>query len=259
MPTEFFAAFLVSLHPALVLAAALGGLVRGFTGFGFAMIFMPIAASVVAPPLALAIIFVIDCPFALILGARAARRAEIGSVVSLLAAASLTLPIGLALLTGLDPVLTRWLIASAILLALALLASGWRYRGRPGLRLTLGVGSVSGLFNGFASLGGMPLALFWLSSQTKRPIDMRADMQTYFGLSTLVSMALLGFKGLLGREALLAGLALMPIYGLGLWLGTLGFSRASEATFRRIAYAIILIAALIGMPAFDGVLRGRAG
>ncbi|CAN1533975.1 COG0730 Predicted permeases [Rhabdaerophilaceae bacterium] len=239
----------------LLFAGLLGGLVRGFTGFGFAMIFMPIASTVLAPSLALAVIFLIDCPFALVLGAMAARRADLRGVATLLAAASLMLPVGLWLLISLDPQVMRWIICGLILAALALLMSGWRYQGKPSLPLTLGVGSVSGLFSGMASLGGMPLALFWLSSQTKSPADMRTDMQAYFGLSTLVSLGFLAWSGLLSWKALMLAIVLMPIYGLALWLGTHGFHIASEATFRRIAYGIILLAAVSGLPLLDGILR----
>jgi uncharacterized protein len=238
----------------LALAALLGGLVRGFTGFGFAMIFMPIASGVVSPAFALALIFILDAPFSLALGARAMPRADKRAVSMLLLAASLCLPVGLWLLVSLDQVVMRWLISALILSALVLLASGWRYRGKPGLHLTLSVGAMSGLFNGLASLGGMPLALFWLSSQTRRPAEIRTDMQAYFALSTLVSMTIIGFKGLLSVKALLTTLPLIPIYGAALWVGTCGFHVASEQTFRRVAYVIILLAALIGLPLWDGLL-----
>lgn len=241
--------------PTLLLATLLGGLVRGFTGFGFAMIFMPIASSVVPPPLALPLIFLIDCPFALVLGARATRHADVRSVLTLLVAAACFLPVGLWLLTTLDAQVMRWIISGLILGALAMLASGWRYHGKPGMHLTLGVGSFSGLFNGMASLGGMPLALFWLSSQTRKPVEIRADMQSYFGFSTVVSMSILALKGLLSLKALLIACLLMPLYGCGLIIGTRGFHVASETTFRRIAYAVIFLAAVLSLPILDGVIR----
>lgn len=239
----------------LLLAATIGGLVRGFTGFGFAMVFMPIAASVVAPPLALAIIFFIDMPFALVLGARALPKADWRNVVLLIAAAACFFPVGLYLLTTLDPLATRWTISAIVLAAVVLLASGWRYRGKPGPPLTLAVGSVSGLFNGLASLSGLPIAVFWLSSQTKKPIEIRHDMQAYFGLSTLVSTAIMASRGLLTLEALKLALWLAPAYGLMMFIGTRGFHLSSEATFRRVAYLIILLAAVLGAPALDRFVR----
>ena len=236
----------------LALAAALGGLTRGFTGFGFAMVFMPLAATIVPPPVAVALIWVMDAPFALVLGWRARARADRKSVATLLFAATLVLPLGLFLLTALPATAMRWVLSGVILAALAALVSGWRYGGTPGTRLTLAVGSMSGLFSGLASLGGLPIALFWLSDRTKRAADMRADIQLYFGLATFVSGAMLLAKGLFPLSVLIGGLWLMPIYGAALWLGSRGFHLASEVTFRRIAYGLIFAAAVMAVPVFDG-------
>ncbi|MBY0612662.1 MAG: sulfite exporter TauE/SafE family protein [Beijerinckiaceae bacterium] len=250
-----FASFSFEICAIVALAAAIGGLTRGFTGFGFAMIFMPIASSVLSPKEALATIWVIDAPFALLLGWKAFRTADRRGVISLLAASSLVFPLGLALLVHVDPVVVRWLISLTIMALVAVLASGWRYHGKPGLPLTLGVGALSGLFGGMASLSGMPLALFWLSSQAKRPVDMRADMQSYFGLSTVVSGVILAWNGVLTVNTALLGLAMMPVYGAMLYAGTHGFRVASPVTFRRAAYSVILLAAVLSLPALDSLLR----
>ena len=243
------------IYVVVAIAAAMGGLTRGFTGFGFAMVFMPIASSVLAPKEALATIWVIDAPFALFLGWRALPKADRSGVFSLLLASSIMFPVGLYCLIHLDPVPVRWIISTLIVILVAVLASGWRYHGSPNLALTLGVGSVSGLFGGLASLSGMPLALFWLSSQARRPIDIRADMQSFFGLSTLVSGAILVSNDVMTKEAVMLGLIMMPIYGGMLYAGTHGFRIASEGTFRRVAYTVIFLAAMISLPIFDSVLR----
>ncbi|WP_284177647.1 sulfite exporter TauE/SafE family protein [Rhabdaerophilum sp. SD176] len=239
----------------VALGAALGGLTRGFTGFGFAMIFMPLAASVLPPHVALAVIWAIDAPFALVLGLRAYRAADKKGVLTLLAAAALMFPVGLYALIHVDALVIRWIISGLVMAAVVILASGWRYHGRPGLPLTLSVGSLSGLFNGLASLSGLPLALFWLSSQNRQPAEIRADMQTYFLFSTFVSGAILGYRGILTVETLLIALSVMPAYGAMLYLGTRGYHMASEATFRRIAYAIVALAAILSLPALDGWIR----
>jgi hypothetical protein len=48
-----------------------------------------------------------------------------------------------------------------------------------------------------------------------------------------------------------------PIYGLGVWFGASLFGKASETMFRTICYALIAAAVIVGLPALDGVLRGR--
>lgn len=235
----------------LVAATLLGGLVRGFTGFGFAMVFMPLASMVVGPVAALGLIWFIDLPFALPLAARSAKQAEWGEVVPLLIAATVTLPLGVALLVWLDRETMRWLLAVLVLLAVALLSSGWRYQGKPGVPLSLGVGAASGLCSGLASIGGMPLAVFWLSAQRNDRHKTRANMQTYFGLSTIVTGTTLWLAGILTLPAFLMAVPLFAVYGVGLLAGTHGFRIASEITFRRIAYLVIFASAVISLPLWD--------
>jgi hypothetical protein len=238
----------------LALATALGGLVRGFTGFGFAMVFMPLASIVLGPVAALGLIWVIDAPFALPLAVRAAKRTEWREVVPLLVAATLTLPLGIALLVWLDRETMRWVLALLVLAAVALMASGWRYHGRPGIPLSLGVGALSGLCNGLASIGGMPLAVFWLGAQRNDRHKTRANLQSYFGLGTVISGTILTIKGIITMASLVMALPLFAIYGAGLWLGTHAFGLASEQTFRRIAYLVILTSALTSLPLWDGLI-----
>lgn len=250
----FFPNLTASGIATLLGATLLGGLVRGFTGFGFAMVFMPLASLVLGPVAALGLIWVIDAPFAFPIAAHAAKRAEWREVLPLLVAASLSLPAGIALLTWLDPLTMRWLLAGLVLGAVALLGSGWRYHGRPGIPLSLGVGTLSGLCNGLASIGGMPLAVFWLGAQRNDRHKTRANMQTYFGLSTSISGTVLFLKGIITLASLLMALPLFAVYGVGLWIGTHGFRLASEETFRRIAYGVIFLSALVSLPLWDGLI-----
>jgi uncharacterized membrane protein YfcA len=148
----------------------------------------------------------------------------------------------------------RWLLAVLVLVAVALMASGWRYHGRPTVPLSLGVGALSGLFNGMASIGGMPLAVFWLGAQRNDRHKTRANMQAFFGVSTLISGTVLWWKGILTGGALMMAVPLFAIYGVGLWAGTHGFRLASEQTFRRGAYLVIFLSALISLPLWDAVI-----
>lgn len=238
----------------LFAATLLGGLVRGFTGFGFAMVFMPLASIVLGPVAALGLIFCIDLPYALPLAARSARNAEWREVLPLLATATLALPAGIWLLIWLDRETMRWILAGLVLSAVALMASGWRYHGRPGIPLSLGVGVLSGLFNGMASIGGMPLAVFWLGAQRNDRHKTRANLQTFFGLSTVISGVTLWLSGILTTKAALMALPLFAVYGAGMWAGTHGFRLASETTFRRIAYFVIFMSALVSLPLWDGLI-----
>jgi uncharacterized membrane protein YfcA len=251
----FLSALFPGIDPAgvsvLLAATLLGGLVRGFTGFGFAMVFMPLASVVLGPVAALGLIWFIDLPFALPIAARSAKQAEWREILPLLLTATLALPAGIWLLTWLDRETMRWILAGLVLTAVALMASGWRYHGRPTIPLSLGVGALSGLFNGMASIGGMPLAIFWLGAQRNDRHKSRANLQTFFGVSTIISGAVLWYKGILTWQAMLTAVPLFAVYGIGLWGGIHGFRRSSEEGFRRIAYLVIFLSAFISLPLWD--------
>ncbi len=238
----------------LLAATLLGGLVRGFTGFGVALVFMPLASVILGPVAALGLIWFIDLPFALPIAARSAKTAEWREILPLLLTATLALPAGIWLLIWLDRETMRWVLALLVLTAVALMASGWRYHGRPTIPLSLGVGALSGLFNGMASIGGMPLAVFWLGAQRNDRHKTRANMQAFFGVSTLISGTVLWWKGILTGGALMMAVPLFAIYGVGLWAGTHGFRLASEQTFRRGAYLVIFLSALVSLPLWDAVI-----
>ncbi|WP_249225503.1 hypothetical protein [Tardiphaga alba] len=53
------------------------------------------------------------------------------------------------------------------------------------------------------------------------------------------------------------GLAVItgPLFGLGLWLGSKLFGKASDELFRKICYTLIAISALVSLPLFDGMIR----
>ena len=236
-------------------AAFLGGLVRGFTGFGFAMVFVPLATLATGPVMAVGLVFIIDAPFAIPLAARSVRKARWREIMPLLVGSTLLLPVGAALLTRLDPTTVRWVVACLILAGVTGLALGWRYAAAPSVPHSLATGGLSGLANGIAGIGGMPLALFWLAGQHNDATQTRHNLLAYFAVNTVLSLAILTWSGVLTTGILRGGLPLLLPYGIGILAGTYGFRLASEATFRRIAYAVIAGAALLAMPMADGWLR----
>ena len=68
----------------------------------------------------------------------------------------------------------------------------------------------------------------------------------------------LAVTALVGRMlvlfSLLMAVPLFAVYGVGLWAGTHGFRLASEETFRRGAYLVIFLSALISLPLWDAAI-----
>src|SRR3546814_17156243 len=108
----------------LAAAAALAGLVRGFSGFGAAMVFVPLAGVVVRPEVAVPLLFVADNLATLHITLPSFRRCCWSEILPLAAGAYLTIPLGVMLLLSVDPEPMRCATPLAILRAVAVLPRG---------------------------------------------------------------------------------------------------------------------------------------
>jgi len=231
----------------LFAAAILAGVVRGFSGFGAAMVFVPLAAMVVGPATAVVLIFLLDLLPSWALMLTAARHCSWREVLPLALGAGITIPLGAWLLVSADPLALRWAMPTLSLVAVALLASGWRYNRVPAPALSGAVGAVAGFVGGLTSFYGPPIVLFWLGGPGKHGA-VRANLMIFSAFSSIIAGISYASQGLLHRQLMLDAMTLLPVYGAAIWLGTHLFGRASEITFRRLAYALIALAALISLP-----------
>lgn len=239
---------------AICAIALISGTARGFSGFGSALIFMPLASSLAAPRLIAALLLIIDFVGALPLLPNAWRQADRKATTVIVAGAVVGVPIGTWLLTRLDPVTTRWIISGFVAALLLLLLSGWRYRGADHVALSVSIGTLSGFCSGLAQTGGPPIVGYWLGRPVASHIA-RANIMLFFGASDFFSVVSYAATGLINRDAILFSLLVGPVYAIGIGCGSLLFGRASEMIFRGICYALIALAVLFGLPALDGVLR----
>ena len=246
----------VSLAAAIAICviAFVSGTARGFSGFGSALIFMPLASSMASPRLVAALLLVIDFIAAAPLLPNAWRQADRKATAVMVAGAFVGVPIGTYCLSRFDPVTTRWIISCFVGALLLLLLSGWRYRGKDHAALSVGIGGLAGFCSGLAQTGGPPIVGYWLGRPIA-PVVARANILLFFGASDFFSLVSYAFTGLITLDSIRFALLVGPIYGIGVWFGSQLFGRASERLFRAICHALIAAAAIFGLPALDGVLR----
>jgi uncharacterized membrane protein YfcA len=246
----------VTLNAAMAICAIafVAGTARGFSGFGSALIFMPLASSMAEPRLIAALLLIIDFVAAAPLLPNAWQKADRKATAIMAFGALLGVPIGTYFLSRLEPVTTRWIISSFVLALLLLLLSGWRYRGKEHAAISIGIGGLSGFCSGLAQTGGPPIVGYWLGRPIA-PVIARANIMLFFGASDFFSAVSYAAAGLITMDSILFSLVVGPVYGFGVWFGASLFGKASEAVFRSICYALIAAAVIFGLPALDGVLR----
>src|SRR6202035_2161130 len=219
----------VSTHAAIAISAIafVSGTARGFSGFGSALIFMPLASSIAAPRLVAALLLIIDFIGATPLIPNAWKQADRKATAIMALGALVGVPIGTWLLSRLEAGTTRWIISGFVFALLLLLLSGWRYRGKDHAAISIGIGGLSGFCSGLAQTGGPPIVGYWLGRPLASGIA-RANILLFFGASDFFSVVSYAVSGLLTADAMRFSLLVGPVYGIGVWCGAKLFGRASE-------------------------------
>lgn len=237
----------------IILAASiLAGLVRGFSGFGTGMILIPVIAAVYSPQVAVALVFVIDATAALPLVIQQAANVKWRTMIPFAIGFLATIPLGIYLLAHSDPSLLRWVLAIVILVAVALLWSGWTWKGPQNNLVSACVGGISGVAGGACGLPGPPAIVYWMASNLPAAI-VRANTMVFLYIGDLAIGAGLIWSGILTMDTVIKGLGAFWFYLAGLAAGAIWFRGASEEFYRRIAFLIILTAAITSLPILDGI------
>lgn len=228
-------------------AAFLAGLVRGFAGFGTAMVFLPVAAQFLSPFGAILTLIFMDllAPLPVLRPAwREVHRPDLGR---LLAGCALVLPLGLWLLAQVSPEVFRYGVSLLALGMLAILAGGLRWRGAVPGQALWAIGGLGGFLGGVAGMPGPPVILFTMARPLGPAVIRATNLLYLFGYDLLIIlwMALLGH---LRPDYALLGL-LLGLPGMaGNWLGGRLFNPAREGAYRGAAYVLIALSALSGLP-----------
>lgn len=244
------------ITPELMLFAAImlaAGVVRGFSGFGTALIAMPLGATVLPPATIIVALLVADTLPMLPILVPAARRVTLRTLLPVYGGYLVGLPLGIAVLLAMPLEPLRWLISAVVLAACLLLWSGWTWTGPRNHAVRATVGATSGLLGGSTGMNGPPVVLYWMS-QESQSADVRANLIVFFALTELAGFALFWWNGLLTREALWAGAVVSPFYFIGLMAGARLFGRSSDSGYRRVTFLLILAAGILGLPALDGLI-----
>ena len=231
----------------LIVTIAAAGLVRGFSGFGTALIFVPVANIFIDPKQVIVVIALTGIASNAVILPRAWRQGSRAEVGLLVAAALLMVPLGLRALDYLDQITIRWIITAVAGGMLAARILGWRYS-RPveGLAL-LGIGAAAGLIGGMTGLTGPVVVLFYLAGQAVAQ-SVRANTILFLAALDVVLIANLTWQGAVTAELLVLALILSIPYATTTLLGQRMFHPDYEKFYRSVAYGVIALAVISGLP-----------
>ncbi|TMJ31428.1 MAG: sulfite exporter TauE/SafE family protein [Alphaproteobacteria bacterium] len=219
--------------------AVFAGMVRGFAGFGAAMMMTPVFSALYGPAVGISLCMLLEIVVALPLLPRAVQYVDWRRIGLLMAAAVIGAPLGNLVLTEVSPEPMRWAISAIVLGAVALLASGWRFHGAWRAPVTLAIGATSGFLNGLSGMAGPPIAFYYLAGN-ETTTRVRANLTTYFIFVDLAALAVFLARDLVHWDTGVLALWLAPAVVAGGLLGERLFPLASEAFYRRLALGLLV-------------------
>lgn len=227
---------------AAVIVGLVGGLTRGATGFGAAMIMTPALAILLGPRTAVPVTLLLETFAAAPMVPAALRLARWRVIGPISGAAVATVPLGGLLLSlASQQTLRRAIAGTVVAFSLALL-SGRRYKGEPRLGTSAALGCLSGTMLGATSIGAPPVILYLLSGPDPAGVT-RANLTLYVMVISAAGLATLAATGLLDAAALRLAGWLAPGFVLGIVVGSRLFSRFSDERFRQLTIGLMLVVA----------------
>ena len=234
-----------SLNLTLFLVAAfLGGLTSGLSGFAMGLVVSGVWLHIIAPDQNA--LLIVLCGL-VTQGSgiwRVRKSIEWKAVAPFIVGSALGVPAGTALLTTVNQSTLR-LSIGILLVAFSLYSLI-----RPALKVVqggaareLGVGVANGLIGGLTGLGGIAVTV-WSQVRGGTKDAQRAVFQPVMFSTFLMTAIWLTVAGAFTTETLKLYAFALPALGVGIWVGFKLYGKLNDAAFRKIVLSLLLIAGL---------------
>jgi uncharacterized membrane protein YfcA len=220
------------------------GIIRGFAGFGSALLAVPALSLIFDPAQAVVIEVLIEIPVSIGLLPVALRGAARRTVLPMLISFLVFVPVGAMLLKTFDPAPMKIFISLVVLSMVGVIALQNRlaaFLTPTGVLLT---GVASGITQGMTGIAG-PLFATALLARGETAAQTRANI---IAVSTgLITLSCLSFWaiGLMTLQLVLYAALASPMMLLGVWTGSVLFARMAHWNLRIFILVILAVTAVI--------------
>jgi len=229
---------------ALIILVA--SIVRGFNGFGFSAISVS-GLSFILPAIEIVpIILLLEVFVSIFMIPYIWNKIDWKFVVQILIGITIGSPIGLYLLKYLSPQITHLIICLVVIFFSLLLMKGYTNLKINNLVSKVATGTISGIVNGFSTLGGLPVALFLLITSIQ-PAIIRGSLAALFFLTDIYAFILSFFGGIIDMTTIYRVLSITIVLPLGVYIGDNFFIKAKEVTYRKVVFYFLILISIIGI------------
>lgn len=233
-----------SLSTWLIVTGVFGaaGLLRGFTGFGFALVAVPFGALWMPPEALVPTVILLQ----IYVGAFEARSAiascHRSSVLTLMAGGAVGTPFGVYTLILLPTKAVYATIGTIVLAScVLLLTKPLTHRLHQSVGAVAGV--VAGVFNGMAAMPGPP-AIFYFVRGGFSHTQTRSSLILFFFITSIYAICVTFYAGLLRKDEIVLSVVSLPVVALSTWVGAQLFHRFGSRWYRPVGIASLVGAAV---------------
>jgi len=233
----------ISFLLAGIAVVALAGAVQGLTGFGSALIMVPVLSLFLTPKEVVPITVLLGTVINLSVLVQARRSFDWKVVLPLFVPAVLCIPLGALLLMFLPSSILRIAIGTVVLATSSGLLLGFSVELRNAKLASIPVGALSGLLQGSITMSGPPVILFF-QNQGMAKDRFRANIVAYFLATNLITIIAFAAGGIMTPASATPALYFLPALAVGLVIGMVASGRVPEKPFRTLALWVVALAGI---------------
>ena len=220
--------------------------VRGFSGFGFSASSISLLSFILPPVEIVPIILLLEVIASFFMIPSIWNKINWKFVIYLLFGVTIGTPVGVKLLSILEPKLMHMVISITVLFFAVLLLKGYKNKKLNHNLSKFFVGTVAGTANGFGTLAGLPIALYFLVIAVE-PAVIRASIAALFFFTDSYALILTYFGGLLESSFLFRTLPMILIVPIGVFMGTKLFKGSTKESYKKYVLYFLIIISIFGL------------
>jgi uncharacterized membrane protein YfcA len=218
-------------------------ILQSLSGFGFALIVMPVLTLVVGLRVAAPTLALIALTLYVTNVLRFRRSIDFKEVLRLGLASALGVPVGVWMLAHVNENLFKQVMGASLMLYAVYSFLGPAMSWRLGRLWVYPAGFLAGCLAGAYNIPGPPVIVYGSLRQWPRD-EFRATLQTLFLINGLLVVSSHLLAGNVTVEVLTYVLYAVPALGLGILAGSLLDQRVDRQAFRKLVQAMVLVMGL---------------
>ena len=230
----------------LIFTVFVASIIRGFNGFGFSATCISGFSFILSAIEIVPIILALEVIISIFMVPYVWNKIDWNFVFKLLIGIIIGSPIGLYLLKYLHSETTHLSVCLLVIFFSILLMKGYSNQKINNNYGKFFTGIISGTLNGLTTLGGMPVALFLLTTSIQ-PSVIRGSLAALFFLTDIYAFILSFFSGIVDITTIYRVIPLIIILPIGVFIGNKFFIKSKEETYRKVVFYFLIFISILGI------------